>query len=157
MVAHNMHLRRPPPSSNSIPPTGLKIWSDELLQGASAAPDSSISSSIDGKLPWREKQRRVVIGKDGEPVYNIGYFLTLAAGAWGVMLLLFLLWWRPHLGMTGGAIGLSFFVGILLSYVYFHNLKRKEQYQQVVRTVWFWLSQSQQVASPADVLPQHQH
>ena len=126
MVAHNMHLRRAPPPPDCIPATGLKVWSDDL-------PDADDSSSTkDGKLSWREKQRRVTIGKDGETVYTIGTFLAAGAGAWALVMVLFLLWWRPHLYLTGGATGGAFFVGLLLSFVYYANLKKKEQYQQVV-------------------------
>lgn len=130
MVAHNMHLRRPPPPPDCVPPTGLKVWSDELDPTGAAGPSSS--SAADGKLSWREKQRRVTIGKDGEPVYSIGTFLAAGAGAWALVVVLFLLWWRPHLYITGGATGGAFFVGLLLAFVYYSNLRKKEQYQQVV-------------------------
>lgn len=157
MVAHNMHLKRPPPPTNIVPPTGLKIWSDDLdpkLKGkklttrdqddsstaAAAAKDSTTTSSSaakgacssTGSLSWREKQRRVKIGKEGEPVYSFGSFLAAGGGAWVLGLLLFLLWWRPHLYWTGGASTGAFLVGLLLSYTYFANVKRKEQYQQVL-------------------------
>jgi hypothetical protein len=133
MVAHNMHLRRPPPPPNCVPPTGLKVWSDELDPKAKTG-----SSSSDGKpgaekpFSWRDKQRRVVIGKDGEAVYSIGTFIAAAGGAWLLVLVLFLLWWRPHVYLTGGATGGAFFVGLLLSYLYYANLRKKEQCQQVV-------------------------
>ena len=126
MVAHNMHLRRPPSKATSIPPTGLKIWSEEL------GPAPAQSSSSDDKLDWRQKQRRIVIGANGEVVHSIGYYLFAAVGAWSGLLLLFLLWWQPHLYTTGGVTGAAFFVGILLSYMYHYNVRKKEQYQQVV-------------------------
>lgn len=126
MVAHGMKLRKPPPRPDCLPPTGVKIWSEEL--GGSAA----ASSSSDGRPSWRVKQRRVVIGKDGEVVYTVGTIIKAVAAAWTLLLILFLLWWRPHIGLTGGATGAAFLVGILLSYVYFANLRSKEQYQQVV-------------------------
>lgn len=127
MVAPNMTLRRPPPSPDCVPPTGLKVWSDAL--GGSAVDQAS---STDGSIPWRQKQRRVVLGKDGEVVHSIGNFVVAGAGAWGLVLVLFLLWWRPHLGITGGATGAAFFVGLLMSYSYYANMRKKEQYQQVV-------------------------
>jgi multisubunit Na+/H+ antiporter MnhB subunit len=74
----------------------------------------------------------VVLGKDGEVVHSIGNFVVAGAGAWGLVLVLFLLWWRPHLGITGGATGAAFFVGLLMSYSYYANMRKKEQYQQVV-------------------------
>lgn len=144
MVAYNMQLKRPPPPTNTLPPTGLKVWSDDLdpkLKGKSRDQDStardttssSTAETSSGPLSWREKQRRVAIGKAGEPVYSIGSFLAAGGGAWVLGLLLFLLWWRPHLYWTGGASTGAFLVGLLLSYMYFANVKRKEQYQQVVR------------------------
>jgi hypothetical protein len=136
MVAHNMHLRRPPPPPDCVPPTGLKVWSDELdpkaKKGSSSSDDKTGGT---GPLSWREKQRRVVIGKDNEAVYSIGTFIAAGGGAWLLVLVLFLLWWRPHLYITGGATGGAFFVGMLLSYIYYANLRKKEQYQQVV-SVW---------------------
>lgn len=153
MVAHNMQLKRPPPPTNILPPTGLKVWSDDLdpklKDKSSRDQDSTTATATDtntttssstvaetspsGPLSWREKQRRVAIGKSGESVYSFGSFLAAGGGAWVLGLLLFLLWWRPHLYWTGGASTGAFLVGLLLSYVYFANVKRKEQYQQVVR------------------------
>lgn len=149
MVAYNMQLKRPPPPTSIVPPTGLKVWSDDLdpkLKGKARDQDSSTATATDatgssstaktsssGPLSWKEKQRRVAIGKAGEPVYSIGSFLAAGGGAWVLGLLLFLLWWRPHMYWTGGASTGAFLVGLLLSYVYFSNVKRKEQHQQVVR------------------------
>lgn len=129
MVAYGMHLRRPPPPTSSLPPTGLKIWSDALGELSDAAKKAAAGGDA---VPWHQKQRRVRIGKDGEPVYSVGSFIAGGAGAWAVVLILFLFWWRPSIYLTGGATGAAFFTGVLLSFLYYSNLRKKDQYQQVV-------------------------
>lgn len=63
---------------------------------------------------------------------TLGQVLIALAGVWIALLLLFLLWWRPSLGFMGGATGVGMIVGLLLTYIYYQNVRRKAQLQQVV-------------------------
>eukprot|EP00882_Tetradesmus_deserticola_P006163 GHRQ01006488.1.p1 GENE.GHRQ01006488.1~~GHRQ01006488.1.p1 ORF type:complete len:665 (+),score=277.92 GHRQ01006488.1:457-2451(+) len=110
-----------------LQPTGVKVWPDKTDGKEQLEPAHSLSSQT-----WRRKQRRVTVGLPTHRMLSIGQLLAGVAWAWAVGLLLFLAWWRPHLGMTGGATGLGMMVGVLYTYLYYKNIKSKQQYQQVL-------------------------
>lgn len=105
-----------------IPPTGIKVWPD-------SAP---CREGQQANEPWRTKQRKVKIGAPGHRIVSIGQLLFGGLAAWGAVLLLFLAWWKPYWGLTGGATGFGLLSGVLYSYLYYHNCKKKLQNQQVV-------------------------
>jgi hypothetical protein len=108
-----------------LQPTGVKVWPDKIDGKEQPAP-------ADPSQAWRQKQRRVTVGLPTHRMLSVGQLLAGVAGAWATGLLLFLAWWRPHLGMTGGATGLGMMTGMLYTYLYYKNVKSKQQYQQVV-------------------------
>lgn len=112
-----------------IPPSGVAVWPAEQ----SPAPGSSTPSRDSVEHAWRYKQRRLIIGSPGQRIYTIGQVLIAAAAAWTLVLLAFLAWWRPHLGMTGGATALGLLVGLGFAYSYCSNVTRKLQLQTLVR------------------------
>jgi hypothetical protein len=153
MVARGMQLTRPPPPPDSIPPSGLKIWPGQDAPATAAARDQDLSpqpgaagraagkaqaeaeltaARPTGALSWRDKQRRVVIGRPGDKVLSLGVLLAGAAGAWGAACLLFLVWWQPHLIWMGGATSAGLLGGLAYSWMYFANVRAKEARQQVV-------------------------
>jgi hypothetical protein len=80
----------------------------------------------------RRRRQRAQIGKDGR-VWLL-WELLLAGAAVGVTAqLLFLAWWRPYLGVTGGATSLGVGAGLLYAFLYSLNCKRKVELNQLVR------------------------
>lgn len=114
-----------PPQKAHLPPTGVKVWPHNV--DGKEQPDVS-----DPSQAWRTKQRRIKIGLPGHRMVTLGQVLIALAGVWIALLLLFLLWWRPSLGFMGGATGVGMIVGLLLTYIYYQNVRRKAQLQQVV-------------------------
>lgn len=112
-----------------LPPTGVKAWPDKVDGKEQPEPTDPCQA-------WRKKQRRVTVGLPTHRMLSVGQLLAGVAGAWATMLLLFLAWWKPHLGMTGGATGLGMMVGVLYTFLYYKNVKSKQQYQQVVSSSW---------------------
>jgi hypothetical protein len=109
----------------------------ELDQKQAAAGSSSMGGTVSGdgvirkgNLVWRKK-KKVVIGHK-ERVYTLAELLGIALAVWIGLLLLFLLWWSPHWGMTAGAAGMGLFFGFLYSFLYFTNLRQKDEVQQLV-------------------------
>lgn len=120
-----MYRRRthdPKPRLAHIPPSGIKVWPD-------SAPCTDEQRAKDA---WRSKQRRVRIGLKGHRIFTIGQLLAAGAAIWSTLTLLFLAWWRPYWGMTGGATGFGLLSGVLYSYLYYSNCKKKLQRQQVL-------------------------
>jgi len=66
-----------------------------------------------GNLVWRKKQK-VVIGHK-EHVFTLAELLGLVLAVYVGLLLLFLLWWKPNLGMTGGATAMGLFAGLYIA------------------------------------------
>jgi hypothetical protein len=108
-----------------LQPTGVKVWPDKIDGKEQPEPN-------DPSQAWRKKQRRCTVGLPRHRMLSIGQLLAGVAGAWATVLLLFLTWWKPNLGMTGGATGLGMMFGMLYTYLYYKNVKSKQQYQQVV-------------------------
>ncbi|WIA11325.1 hypothetical protein OEZ85_011448 [Tetradesmus obliquus] len=108
-----------------LPPTGVKAWPDKVDGKEQPEPTDPCQA-------WRKKQRRVTVGLPTHRMLSVGQLLAGVAGAWATVLLLFLAWWKPHLGMTGGATGLGMMVGLLYTFLYYKNVKSKQQYQQVL-------------------------
>jgi hypothetical protein len=110
-----------------LQPTGVKVWPDKIDGKEQEQP-----TPADPSQAWRKKQRRVTVGLPTHRMLGVGQLLSGVAGAWATGLLLFLAWWKPNWGMTGGATGLGMMVGMLYTYLYYKNVKSKQQYQQVV-------------------------
>jgi len=81
----------------------------------------------------KPQSKRVTIGgpKGGKVVTMFQALAALLAG-WALVCLLFLVWWRPLLFVTGGFTGVSVLVGFLYSFLYFRNTLQKRQVQQLV-------------------------
>lgn len=54
---------------------------------------------------------------------------------WCILLLVFLAWWRPAFHLTTGATTLGVLVGMVYSWMYYQNAKRKDELQQLVRVM----------------------
>jgi hypothetical protein len=117
-----------------LPPTGVKVWPDKIDGKEQPEP-------TDPSQAWRKKQRRVTVGLPMHRMLSMGQLLAGVAGAWATVLLLFLAWWKPHMGMTGGATGLGMMVGMLYTYLYYKNVRAKQEFQQVVSNSGSWRKQ----------------
>lgn len=114
--------RKPKAKVLDLPPTGIKVWPN-------SAP---CSDDPEAKEPWRIKQRRVKIGLPEHRVLTIGQLLAGCGLVWSALLMLFLAWWRPYWGLTSGASSLGLLGGLMYSYLYYRNCKKKLERQQVV-------------------------
>lgn len=86
----------------------------------------------DTRMVRREKHK-VVIGAPGSGrVWTLTELLACAAAVPALLTALFLLWWRPHLGLLGGSTALGVMGGMLVSYLYYKNTRRKEQFHQLL-------------------------
>ncbi|KAF8057744.1 SYT2 [Scenedesmus sp. PABB004] len=118
--------------TSTLPLSGVPVWPDKAGDGAGSSSAPASAPGAPAGAAWRKKQRRVKIGLPGHKVVTMGQLIVGAVGAWGAALLLFLAWWRPSLGMTGGATGLGLAAGVLYSFLYFGNCRAKLQQQQVL-------------------------
>eukprot|EP00879_Flechtneria_rotunda_P017918 GHRR01018780.1.p1 GENE.GHRR01018780.1~~GHRR01018780.1.p1 ORF type:complete len:574 (+),score=155.68 GHRR01018780.1:228-1949(+) len=115
-----------------LPPTGLPIWPDEPSTDQASAMSRWQQKPKHANQPWRYKQRRLVIGANGEHYHSIGYLLSRFIAVWSALLLLFLAWWKPNVGLTSVATTSGLLFGLLYSWMYYHNKKHKQQLQQVL-------------------------
>lgn len=117
--------QKPKTKVADIPPTGIKVWPDSI----------PCKEEQQARAAWRNKQRRVKVGATGHRIVSVGKLLFGGLAAWSAVLLLFLAWWKPYWGVTSGATGFGMLGGMLYSYLYYHNCKKKLQNQQVVSTI----------------------
>jgi hypothetical protein len=82
-----------------------------------------------------EPLRGAVIGKGGGLVLTMGQILAGVSAFNFLLAALFLLWWDPHLYLLGGAVASGLGFGVLVTFLYYKNLRRKEELQELVR-VW---------------------
>jgi hypothetical protein len=101
--------------------------------GAAAAAANGSGKPADSAAPAppSEPLRGAVIGKQGL-VVTMGQILGAVAAFNFVLAALFLLWWDPHLYLLGGAVTAGLLFGMLAAFLYYKNLRRKEELQELV-------------------------
>ncbi|KIZ02297.1 hypothetical protein MNEG_5658 [Monoraphidium neglectum] len=100
---------------------------------ARAGPEVQIVKGPDGAPRLRRRRDKAVIGaKDGPRVFTLAQLLVVLAAIPAVLSALFLLWWRPHLGLLGGSTAVGLLGGVAFAYLYSKNAKRKQQYLQLL-------------------------
>eukprot|EP00877_Chromochloris_zofingiensis_P004904 jgi/Chrzof1/14414/Cz09g02020.t1 len=89
---------------------------------------AAAAKPVDTKKP---RKRKVVIGKSGK-IFTLGQLLLYLFLGWCILLLVFLAWWRPAFHLTTGATTLGVLVGMVYSWMYYQNAKRKDELQQLL-------------------------
>lgn len=104
----------------------------EMAAAAAAAPGQA-PPKVTAFTPVKPKSKRVTIGgKSGGTVITVYQLVLAMMGGAALCMMLFLIWWQPHLILTGSASVLSLLGGFLYSYLYYTNQRVKNQMGQLV-------------------------
>jgi hypothetical protein len=111
---------------------------DELQQLLSkGGRRAAVVEAADGATLLRREKKRVKIGGPGARVLTLTQVVVFAAMVPAALTLLFLAWWRPHLGALGGSVVVGMLGGLVFVHLYRKNARRKDQFCQLVRLLGF--------------------
>jgi hypothetical protein len=129
-----------PAEVRSDPPLGDVTGPSASSSSAAAAKPAAAPTTTTDKKADEEKRSEplrgaVIGGKSGGVVVTMGQVLAAVAAFNFLLAALFLLWWDPHLYLLGGAVTSGLGFGVLVSYLYYKNLKRKSELQELVSEI----------------------